>query len=313
MNRRDFVSRVALGAAAACTNVAGTAFAAPGSGLFKMRFIGMMGFIERKDRSFLVATPGQTHHHVAHVPFLMARKGSPLAKAFGMVDVPGVIPAAFDTELVGTQPSDFVYRSLANTSIDVISGGVDRVINEADQMAHLASIAPGKRVRGNVERWSPATISLRGGQMTNSSAHPDAGKLWSFGSYQQVLTDAVNYRNLPGATTTIRLTSGVEVQSVSLDASQSAELWIISSATITQRLNDPMMLVHSHMLFEYLVDAAPLVATCPTATGREVPPTALPFAAPTSASNGIIASETVAPPLVDFCIICDILLGGSGS
>ena len=313
MNRRDFVSRVALGAAAACTNVAGAAFAAPGSGAFRFRFVGMMGFIERNDRSFLVATPGQTHHHVVHIPFLMARKGSPLAKAFGMVPVPGVIPAAFDTELIGSQPSDFVYRSLANTSIDVVSGGVDRVINEADQMAHLASIAPGKRVRGNVERWSPSTVSLRGGRIANSSAHPDAGKLWSFGSYQQLLTDAVNYHNLSGATTTIRLTSGVDVQTVTLDASQAAELWLISSAAITDRLNDPMMLVHSQMLFEFLVDAAPVLATCPTATGREVPPTALPFAAPTSASNGIIASEAAAPPLVEFCIICDILLGGSSS
>jgi hypothetical protein len=309
MNRRDFVSRVALGAAAACTNVAGNALAAPGSGSFRFRFIGMMGFIERKDGSFLIATPGQTHHYIAHVPFLMARKGSPLANALGMVAVPGVIPAAFDTELVGTDPSDFVYRALANTSIDVISGNVDKVVNHADQMAHLATIAPGKRLRGNVERWSPSTISLRGGRIENSSAHPDAGKLWSFGSYQQLLTDAVNYRNLSGAKTTIRITSGADVQSATVDASQAAELWMISSAAITQRMDDPVMLVHSQMLFEFLVDATPVLATCPTATGREVPLTELPFAIPTSASNGIIASA--APPLVEFCIICDILFGST--
>ena len=308
MNRRDFVSRVALGAAAACTNVAGTTFAAPASGGFRFRFIGMMGFIERKDHSFLVATPGQTHHYIAHVPFLMARKGSVFAKAFGMVAVPGVIPAAFDTELVGTQPSDFVYRSLTNTSIDVISGNGDSVVNEANQMAHLSAIAPGKRLRGNVERWSPATVSLRGGRIENSSAHPDAGKLWSFGSYQQLLTDAVNYRNLSGTPTTIRLTSGADVQNVTVDPSQRGDLWLISSAAITQRMDDPVMLVHSQMLFEYLVDATPVLATCPEATGREVPLTELPFAAQTSASNGIIASAA-APPLVEFCIICDILLG----
>ena len=314
MNRRDFVSRVVLGGtAAACTNFETPAFAAPAPGSFKFRFIGMMGFIERKDRSFLVATPGQTHHHVVHIPFLMARKDSPFAKPLGMVAVPGVIPAAFDTELIGSRPSDFVYRSLANTSIDVVSGEADKVINEADQMAHLATIAPGKRLRGNVERWAPSTVSLRGGRLANSSAHPDAGKLWSFGSYQQLLTDAVNYHNLSGAMTTIRLTSGADVQAFTLDASQPAELWMISSAAITQRLNDPMMLVHSEMLFEFLVDAAPILATCPTATGREVPPTALPFPIPTSASNGIIAGEAAAPPLVDFCIICDILLGGSSS
>ena len=58
MNRRDFVSRVVLGgAAAACTNLQTSAFAAPAPGNFKFRFIGLMGFIERKDRSFLVATP----------------------------------------------------------------------------------------------------------------------------------------------------------------------------------------------------------------------------------------------------------------
>ena len=60
--------------------------------------------------------------------------------------------------------SDFVYRSLDNTSIEVLSGTSDRVVNEATQMAHLHSIAPGKRVRGNIEKWAASTISLRGGQ-----------------------------------------------------------------------------------------------------------------------------------------------------
>jgi hypothetical protein len=309
MNRRDFVSRAMLGSAALCTQVAGNAYATPRPGEFKFRFIGMMGFVERKDRSFLVATPGQTHHHVTHIPFLMARKGAPIAKALGMVAMPGVIPAAFDTELVGSQPSDFVYRSLANTAIDVVSGDGNSVTNEADQMAHLASIAPGKRLRGNVERWASSTVSLRGGRISNSSAHPDAGKVWSFGSYRQVLTDAVNYRSLGGATTKIRLTGGADAQEVTLDPSQSTELWMISAAAVTHRMNDPMMLVHSQMLFEFLVDAPAVLATCPTATGREVPPTELPFAPPTSASNGIIAGGGAIPPLVDFCIICDILLG----
>jgi hypothetical protein len=313
MNRRDFVSRVVLGgAAAACTNFQSSAFAAPAPGTFKFRFIGLMGFVERNDRSFLVATPGQ-HHHMAHIPFLMARKDSPLAKAFGMAPAARVNPAAFDTELVGSRPTDFVYRSLANTSIEVISGNTDRVINEATQMAHLATIAPGKRLRGNLERWATATISLRGGHLENSAAHPDAGKVWSFGTHAQPLTDAVNYRNIPGSTTTIRLTSGADVQTVTIDTSHAAELWMISSAAISERMNDSVMLVHTQLLFDFLVDAKPLLATCPTATGREVPPTELPFTAPTSASNGIIASEPAAPPLVDFCFICDILLGGSSS
>ena len=313
MNRRDFVSRVALGAAAACTHVAGNVYAAPASGAFKLRFIGLMGFVERKDRSFLVATPGQTHHHATHIPFLMARKGSALAKAFGMKPVPGVVPAAFDKELEGSRPGDFEYRSLANTAVEVMSGATDAVVNEATQMAHLTSISPGKRLRGNMEKWASSTISLRGGRIENSAAHPDAGKLWSFGNHQQLLTDAVNYHNLPGTSATIRLTIGADVHSITVDASQAGELWMISSAAMSARMTDPMMLVHSQLLFEFLVDAKPVLATCPTATGRDVPPTELPFSAPTSASVGINASEAAMPPLVELCFIADILLGGSSA
>lgn len=310
MNRRDFVGRVVLGgAAAACTNFSGSAYAAPAPGTFKMRFIGLMGFVERKDRSFLVATPGDGHHHATHVPFLMARKGSPLANAFGMVPAPGVIPAAFDIELDGTQPSDFVYRSLHNTTIEVISGTTDRVANEANQMAHLHDIAPGKRLRGNLEKWATSTISLRGGQLENSGAHPDAGKVWSFGSHRQRLTDAVNYRNLRGVTTTVRLTSGAEAQTVAIGASDAAELWMISTAAVDSRMNDPMMLVHSELLFDFMVDAKAVMAQCSEATGRVVPATALPFVKPTSASVGLVASEAAAPPFTDLCFIADILLG----
>ena len=117
MNRRDFVSRVVLGgAAAACTNLQTSAFAAPTPASFRFRFIGLMGFIERKDRSFLVATPGDGHHQATHVPFLMARKGSALASAFGMIPVAGVVPAAFDTELDGTRPRSISYAARASSS-----------------------------------------------------------------------------------------------------------------------------------------------------------------------------------------------------
>lgn len=310
MKRREFVSRVVLGGAAACTTFGGSAYAAPSSGALKLRFIGLMAFVERQDRSFLVATPGQAHHHTTHIPFLMARKSSPFATAFGMVAAAGVIPSAFDTELEGSRPSDFVYRSLENTSIEVLSGATDRVVNEATQMAHLHNIAPGKRVRGNIEKWASSTISLRGGRLENSSAHPDAGKLWSFGQYRQQLTDAVNYRNLPSVSTTIRLTSGTQVQTLAIEAAQAAELWMISAAAFDSRMNNPVKLVHSELLFEYLVDAKPVIAECPSATGREVPPTALPFTRPTSASAGIIAGEATVPPLTDFCFISDILFGG---
>jgi hypothetical protein len=191
----------------------------------------------------------------------------------------------------------------------VISGDSDRVVNEANQMAHLNKIAPGKRLRGNLEKWASSTIALRGGKIENSAAHPDAGKMWAFGGHQQLLTDAVNYRNLPGATTTIRLTSGTEVQTVSVDPSQAGELWMISSAAMDARMNNAMMLIHSELLFDFLVDATPILATCPTATGRDVPATELPFTAPTSASSGIVASAATMPPLVEMCFICDILLG----
>jgi hypothetical protein len=310
MNRRDFVSRVVLGgAAAACTNFSDSAYAAPASGSFKLRFIGLMGFIERKDHSFLVATPGQSHHHATHIPFLMARKGSAVAQALGMVGVRGVVPAAFDNQLEGSQPEDFVYRSLANTSVEVLSGSTDRVLNRADQMAHLHQIAPGKRLRGNLEKWASSTISLRGGTLENSAAHPDAGKEWAFGSHRQLLTDAVNYRNINGSATTLRLTSGTDVQTVTFGAAEAAELWMISSAAMSARMNDAVMLIHSALLFDFLVDAPALLATCPTAKGREVPATDLPFQAPTSASLGLVASAAAMPPLVEMCFIADILLG----
>ena len=54
-------------------------------------------------------------------------------------------------------------------------------------------IAPSKRVRGNVEKWASSTVSLRGGRIENSEGHPDAHKVWTFGSYKQRLTDAVNF------------------------------------------------------------------------------------------------------------------------
>ena len=312
MNRRDFVSRAVLGgAAAACAGFRSEAYAAPASGPLTLRFIGMMGFIERSDRSFLVATPGQTHHHLMHVPFLMARAGSPVASALEMRPVPGVVPAAFDTELIGTVPHTFVYRSLANTAVEVVSGATDRVINEATHMAQLQDIAPGKRVRGNLEKWAGSTVSLRGGRLENSSAHPDAGKMWSFGGYRQRLTDAVNYRSATGLATSVRLTCATEVKSVTIPAGAATDLWVISSADLGDRMNEPMKLVHSELLFDYLVDAKPVFAECADATGREVPKTALPFATPTTASMGVLGREATAPPLTDLCFIAAILFGGS--
>jgi hypothetical protein len=271
----------------------------------------MMAFIERNDHSFLVATPGQlaTNHHMTHLPFLMARAGSPIAKALGMTPAKGVIPAAFDTEFEGTNPSDYVYRNLSNTSIDVISGSDDAVTNDANEMAQLQDIAPGKRVRGNIERWASTTVSLRGGRLENSSAHPDARKVWSFGEYRQRLTDAVNFKNTSGAATTIRLTSGTDVRSYTIAAGERCEVSLISAATPDARMNDPMRLVHSGVVFEYLVDAKPVIAECDEATGREVPATELPFANPSSAGVGLIATGREFPPMSDLCFVTCILFG----
>ena len=78
MNRRAFVSRVTLGGvAAACTGFGKPVQARQHPARSNVRFLGMMTFVERADRSFLVATPASTRmHHMTHVPFLMARAGS---------------------------------------------------------------------------------------------------------------------------------------------------------------------------------------------------------------------------------------------
>jgi hypothetical protein len=271
----------------------------------------MMTFLERADRSFLIATPGQhALHHMMHVPFLMARAGSPIAKAFGMKPAAGVVPAAFDTALIGTNPSEFVYRNLANTSLDIVSGSSDAVTNHADEMALMNRIAPNKRVRGNIEKWASSTVSVRGGRIENSEGHPDAHKVWTFGSYKQRLTDAVNYHG-DGATT-IRLTSAADAVTFAGPASDTNELWVISAAMPGEAVGEPTMLEHSEVLFDYLVDATPVVATCPEATGRIVPATELPFAPGTSASNGIIASSATVPPWLEICFVATILFGSGG-
>ena len=195
MKRRDFVGRVVLGgAAAACTNFGSPAHAAPASGAFKFRFIGLMGFVERKDRSFLVATPGQATSSCHAHPVPNGAHG--LAVCEGVRHGPSVwrIPAAFDKELEGSRPADFVYRSLDNTSIEVLSGSTDRVVNEATQMAHLHSIAPGKRVRGNIEKWASSTISLRGGRDRKFLGSSGRRQVMVVRGHRQQLTDAVNYQ-----------------------------------------------------------------------------------------------------------------------
>lgn len=169
-------------------------------------------------------------------------------------------------------------------------------------------IAPGKRVRGNIEKWASSTVSLRGGVLSDSSGHPDAGKVWSFGNHRQRLTDAVNFNNEAGASTTIRLTSATDARSYTVGVGETTELWMFSAATMEARGGDPTRLAHSELLFDYLVDATPVLAECSDATGRAVLPTEVPFVNPTSASMGLVAGATVFPPDTEFCFMAAFLL-----
>jgi hypothetical protein len=297
VDRRVFVSRVTLGAAALCTSTASRSAAAPSGGL-NLHFVGMMGFVGRDDGSFLVATPGpEAHGGFLHRPFLMGRRGSAAAKALDLRPAIGVLPSAFDMRLAGEPAGDFVYRCLENTSLDIVSGSETAVTNRSMQMAQMARIAPGKRVRGDIERWSPTTVSLRGGHLTDSAAHPDAGKTWSFGQFRQRLTDAVDF--IGTSETTVRLTTGSEART--LEAREASDLWLISAALPREGSTNPKMLEHSHVVFEYLVGAQPIIAECAEATGREVPETELPCSHPSSASLGLTAGETRFPPWSDLC------------
>ena len=109
---------------------------------------------------------------------------------------------------------------------------------------------------------------------------------------------------------TIRLTSAVDARSFTVPAGETTELWVFSAAEPNGGI-EPTQLEHSEVLFDYLVDATPIVATCPEATGRKVPDTEMPFVTGSSASLGIVASRTMSPPLSEFCFIACILFGSS--
>jgi hypothetical protein len=299
VERRAFVGRVTLGAVGLCTSTASQSAAAPAGGL-NLHFVGMMAFVGRSDGSYLVATPGpHAHTGLLHRPFLMARRGSRAAAALGMRPAIGVNPSAFDMRLSNERPGDFVYRCLENTSLDIVSGSQAEVTSASTQMAQMAKIAPGKRVRGDIERWSPTTVSLRGGRLADSAAHPDAGKLWSFGQFRQRLTDAVDFTGSPE--TVVRLTTGSEARTLEASRKEAADLWLVSAALPREGSNNPRVLEHSHVVFDYLVGAQPIIAECPEATGREVPETELPCVHPSNASLGFTATETRFPPWTDLC------------
>ena len=298
MNRRRFLTSLSAGAAAVLASSATPrAFAQPGG--LTVRFVGMMGFVQRTDGSLIAVTPG--HHamqHFAHVPFAMARTGSRIAAELGMGPAPGVVAEAFDTMAAGAGPDDFVFLCLEHTSLEVAAQAGDVAVdNRADHLAQMHLIAPGKRMRGDLTRWSHATAALSGGRLVNSSAHPDAGKLWTIGTHQQPLTDAVNFE---AGEATLRLTAGRDVRIFTPAEGETAELWFVSSAGPRIDQGNPKRLEHGELLSQFLVGAQPAIAECETATGRDVPATGLPCGVPAfvSASGGAVAAF---PPYMELC------------
>jgi hypothetical protein len=266
-------------------------------GGLKIKFVGMMGYISRSDGSMLVAMPG--HHpsgHYGHVPFLMARAGSAVATALGMTAMPGVQPGAFDVDLVNATAGSFVYRCLDGTDIDIDSDGTGAVINNATQLAQMTTIAKGKRLRNDLRRWSAATLTLRGGRLDNSAAHPDAGKIWTFGSHRQPLTDATLFTT---NSATVRLSAGARVLSYTAGAAETAELWVVSSTGPRTDIPDPKRLEHGAILFAYFADAEPVVATCEEAEGRITLATEIPCGSGTATTSRVAGTEL--PPYAELC------------
>jgi hypothetical protein len=296
-----------LGAAAACTALAARPASAASRGGLTLRFVGMMAFIERTDGSFLVATPGQEPHgHMNHHPFLMARAGTAVAKALDMHPAPGVVPGAFDMSLADSRPEEFVYRSLENATVEVVSGDGGKVANGSVQMAQMNRILPGHRLRNDLEHWATTTVSLRGGRLQDSAAHPDAGKTWSFGTYRQQVTDAAHFIGAERGTV-LRVNAGQQVLTFTGTQGAAEDLWVFSAALPTTA-HTPTAPEHSAVAFQFFQDAPPIVATCDEAVGREVPDTALPCTHPSSAGIGLHAEGRRFPPYSEICIMFAFLL-----
>lgn len=235
--------------------------------------------------------------HYSHVPFLMAPAGSAIAKALGLTAMPGVVAGAFDMTLADAPAGAFVYRCLDGADLEVTSAdGTVAVDNRASQLAQMQAIAPGKRLRNNLGRWAQSTVSVEGGLLDNSAAHPDAGKVWSFGAHQQRLTDATIYSS-PSAL--VRLNVGSRVASYLSDSAHPVDLWIVSAAAPRGDVPNPKRLEHGRLLFEYFADAEPITPTCETAEGRITFATEMPCSEASAHVGG--ATVRVAPPYVDLC------------
>jgi hypothetical protein len=228
----------------------------------------------------------------------MARSGSAIAGALAMTPMPGVAAGAFDMSLVDAPSDAFVYRCLDGCDLEIASASnAIAVDNRATQVAQMQAIAPGKRLRSNLRRWAQATVTVQGGSLDNSAAHPDAGKIWSFGRYRQALTDATLYRSHSAS---VRLMVGAEVLRFDAPATADAQLWVVSAAGPRTEPPNPKRLEHGRILFEYFADATAVVPTCEEAEGRITLATELPCATPSIASrHGGVA--VMAPPYTEFC------------
>ena len=232
MNRRAFVSRVTLGGvAAACTGFGRPAQAAPASKQVNVRFVGMMTFVERADRSFLVATPGRHHapHDARAVP----------DGTRGLADREGVrawrrSPASSRRRSTprsrARSPADFVYRNLEQHRArdHVRIGGRGRQRSQRDGAVATASRRASACAATSRSGPRQRSRCVAAGSKTRRPSGCRQGVVVR--NYQQRLTDAVNYRNIDGATTTIRLTQRTDVRSVTIGAERSRELWVISAA-----------------------------------------------------------------------------------
>jgi hypothetical protein len=190
-----------------------------------------------------------------------------------------------------------VFRCLDGVDVEVASAdGARAVDNRASQLAQMHAIAPRKRLRNNLRRWASANVTIEGGVLSNSAAHPDAGKVWSFGSYQQQLTDATLYTT---GSATVRLNIGAHVVDFETASGETSELWVVSSVGPRTDAPNPKRLDHSQMLFQYFADAEPVIPTCDAAEGRVTLPTDLPCSE--SLASTARATARTAPPYTDLC------------
>ena len=296
MNRRHFLGQVVLGSAA--VSVARVPVAAQSSAGLQVKFVGLMCYVSRSDGSVLVALPGpHPMGHYAHVPFVMARAGTPIAKALGLTSMPGVIPGAFDISLVDASAESFVFRCLYGADVEVVASGSGVVDHRANQLAQMRTIASGKRLRQDLRRWAQSTVTLHGGTLDNSAAHPDAGRVWTFGSHRQQLTDATVHRC---SSAIVRLSIGGHVFAHAASSDSLSELWVVSAAAPSTAAPNPKRLDHVQMLFEFFSGAEAVIPTCNEAEGRVTYPTELPCSGSKIAALHGGAVRAI-PPVTELC------------